>query len=262
MSSINAKPSAPKKYSGTRDMVELDNWVFAVRQYLHLVTIEEDKKVILLSTFLIGEALLWFRTSTRALDLMNPTQITWIEVLSQLQAYFTPPNMHDTLMDKWVNIRQTSSVSRYVAELRSIQLQLPELTQLQILDKFIRGLRQRTKIEIKLRAPASVEEAITLADRFDRIVYRQDTYRSSVMTDPYQSQDNFDADAMQIDAVQVRRNQGQRPPVRQQLGHNNRKPQDLANVTCYNCNQKGHYANKCSMPRKPSLRFQGKGMAQ
>lgn len=254
MSTINAKPSAPRKYSGTRDMVELDNWVFAVEQYLELVSIEETKKVALLSTFLVGEALLWFRSEFQGLTLAQRAALNWNEVLLLLKNYFRPPNMQDTLMDQWVSLRQTSSVSNYVAALRALQLQLPALTREQVLDKFVRGLRPRTKIEIKLRAPQTIDEAISLADRYDRIVYgyNDSTHLDTSMgASPYQT----DPDAMQIDAVQIQGNT--RRPQRPQQRPMNQKPQiqtgpirDMTRVTCYNCNKTGHYAKDCRSPRR------------
>lgn len=262
MSSIHAKPSAPGKYSGTRSMLELDNWAFAITQYLNLVTMEEDKKVLLLSTFLIGEALLWFRTFTMGFVLTDTETITWNNVLLQLRAYFTPPNIHDTLMDEWVALRQKTTVSNYVADIRALQLQIPDLTHAQILDKFVRGLRQKTKIEIKLRAPRTFEEAIELADRYDRIVYgTPDTMERTFIPQQighfhrrtpggqgrFQFQkpsNNFhtDPDAMQLDAARVRDKRFNKTP--------NNKSIDYSNVTCWNCNQKGHFSSKCPQPKK------------
>jgi hypothetical protein len=45
------------------------------------------------------------------------------------------------------------------------------LSQTLIVDKFIRGLKPKTRIEVELRDPKTPDEAYRLADRFDRIVY-------------------------------------------------------------------------------------------
>jgi hypothetical protein len=50
-------------------------------------------------------------------------------------------------------------------------MRIPGLSQTQILDKFIRGLKPKTRIEVELRDPKTSDEAYRLADRFDRIVY-------------------------------------------------------------------------------------------
>jgi hypothetical protein len=50
-------------------------------------------------------------------------------------------------------------------------MQIRSLSDSQILDKFIRGLKPKTRIEVELRDSQSTDEAYRLADRFDRIVY-------------------------------------------------------------------------------------------
>ena len=43
-------------------------------------------------------------------------------------------------------------------------------------------------------------------------------------------------------------------PARNDRGHNQpgrREDRDMNRNTCYNCNKKGHFANKCLEPRKP-----------
>jgi hypothetical protein len=42
-----------------------------------------------------------------------------------------------------------------------------------LLDKFLRGLKPKTRMELELKDPQTLTEAIRLADRFDSIVYRK-----------------------------------------------------------------------------------------
>ena len=50
-------------------------------------------------------------------------------------------------------------------------MQITGLTQTQILDKFIRELKSKTRIEVELRDSRTPDEAYRLADRLNRIVY-------------------------------------------------------------------------------------------
>lgn len=269
-------------------MVELDNWIFQMKQYLALVSIEENKKTLLLSTFLTGEALLYFRTQTLGMDLLN-LDITWEGILEELRQYFTPPNNKERLMDEWTALQQTGSVTTYAGKLQALRLQLGNLTDAQILDKFIRGLRTRTKLEVQLRQPATIEAAIEIADSFDRIVYNSSTkykdlfastsgfgfqqynkpsyqYRSKdYHVNPYnnylaaeqyifehnQNQpqpQEVQNDIEMVPAPDLPQNEHAVPVQMNALQFGPRK--DIGKVICYNCGRKGHYANKCLKPAK------------
>jgi hypothetical protein len=89
----------------------------------------------------------------------------------QMRECFAPPNEDRRLQDEWANLRQHGSVFEYVSLLTILVMQIPGLSRTQILDKFIRGLKPKTKIEVKLRDSQTPDEAYRLADRFDRIVY-------------------------------------------------------------------------------------------
>ena len=50
-------------------------------------------------------------------------------------------------------------------------MQISGLSPTQVLEKFIRGLKPKPRIEVELRDSKAPDEAYCLADRFDRIVY-------------------------------------------------------------------------------------------
>ena len=89
----------------------------------------------------------------------------------QHERVFRAPNEDRRLQDEWANLRQFGTVFEYVSVLTALAMQIRGLSDSQILDKFIRGLKPKTRIEVELRDPRSTEEAYRLADRFDRIVY-------------------------------------------------------------------------------------------
>src|SRR5437667_8483100 len=88
-----------------------------------------------------------------------------------MREYFAPPNEDRCLQDEWVNLKQFGTVFEYMSVLTALAMGIPGLSQTQILDKFIRGLKPKTRIEVELRDPRTTDEAYRLADRFDRIIY-------------------------------------------------------------------------------------------
>jgi Ty3 transposon capsid-like protein len=127
-----------------------------------------------------------------------------------MKQYFAPPNEDCRLQDEWAYLRQHGSVFEYVSILTALAMQINSLSQSQILDKFIRGLKPKTRIEVELRDPQTTEEAYRLADRFDRIVYG--TYNSTFLTQRSSYNQSNSAYAtvgtygepMQIDALRTR----------------------------------------------------------
>ena len=92
--------------------------------------------------------------------------------------------------------------------LTALAMRIPGLSQIQILDKFIRGLKPKTKIEVELRGPKTPDEAYRLADRFHRIVYG--TRNISFLTQNYNryaptlgASSNTDYGELQIDNLRL-----------------------------------------------------------
>jgi Retrotransposon gag protein/Zinc knuckle len=252
------RPRQPDKYHGQRDFLLLDNWIFSVEQYFLLTDMPVNKQGPFVSTLLRDEALLWYRSSYEKWDPKTP--LTWKIICTAMRKYFAPPNEDRRLQDEWANLRQHGSVSEYVSVLMALAARIPELSQGQILDKFIRGLKPKTKIEVELRDPKTPDEAYRLADRFDRIVYG--VKNTSFLTQNYNRYSatsnangmNMDySEPMQIDALRPRR---PGPKTFQQP-----RTQRL----CFACGKPGHIAANCHAETPRQFRKtaqQGKGRRQ
>src|SRR5208282_4258575 len=125
---------------------------------------------------LTGEAAAWFRFIYRNVD---PKTVTWEAVKTSVKAYFVPPNNTRRLRDEWAYLRQTTTVSDYYARLTQLAMQLGEVDEERLVDKFIRGLKPKTRTEVELRDPQTLEGASRIADRFDTIVYYRSTFAPS-----------------------------------------------------------------------------------
>ena len=97
--------------------------------------------------------------------------LSWDVLKLAIHQYFAPPNENRRLQDEWASLRQTGTVNTYVSYIFALAMQIPDISETQVLDKFIRGLKPKTRIEVELRDPQTPEDAYRLADRFDRIVY-------------------------------------------------------------------------------------------
>ena len=248
------RPRQPDKYYGQRDFLLLGNWIFSVDQYFILTDMPAHKQGPFVSTLLRDEALLWYRSSY---EQWNPaTPLTWEILRTAMREYFAPPNEDRRLQDEWANLKQHGSVFEYVSVLRVLAMQISGLTQTQILDKFIRGLKSKTKIEVKLRDLRTPDEAYHLTDRFDRIVY--EAKNIIFLTENYNRYSPTAASStgygepMHIDTLRPRRPGQQRNLQRQ-------RSQRL----CYTCQKPGHIAADCLTTHRQLKRAQqGKGRRQ
>ena len=253
-SMTGTRPRQPDKYHGQRDFLLLGNWIFSVDQYFILTDMPAHKQGPFVSTLLRDEALLWYRSSYENWDPATP--LTWDILRAAMRQYFAPPNEDRRLQDEWANLRQYGTVFEYVSVLTALAMRIPGLSQTQILDKFIRGLKPKTRIEVELRDPRTPDEAYRLADRFDRIVYG--TKNTSFLTQNYNrytptSNPSMDyGEPMQIDTIRPRR-----------IGRNDIQRLRTQGL-CFTCKKPGHIAANCPKEtgqfRKKNQ--QGKGRRQ
>ena len=202
-------PRQPDKYHGQRDFLLLGNWIFSMDQYFILTGMPVAKQGPFVSMLLRDEALLWYHSSYEQWDPATP--LTWEIIRASMREYFAPPNEDRRLQDEWANLKQYGTVFEYVSVLTALAMRIPGLSQTQVLDKFIHGLKPKTRIEVELRDPKTPDEAYRLADRFDRIVYG--TRNTSFLTQNYNhyaptSNMNMNADygePMQIDTLRPHR---------------------------------------------------------
>ena len=191
--------------------------------------------------------MLWFRSNYEHID---PGLLRWADVSTRLRSYFAPPNQDRRLNDEWALIRQDTTVYNYVSKLQALAMQMPTLTESAKLDKFIRGLKPKTRIEVELRDPTTTDEAYRLADRFDRIVYGyKDTFLPSTTAGNQSPWADNRGEPMQIDALQRRPTRSIAfniaHPVAPRRFNDRSDAEARAKGLCFNCHKSGHIAREC-----------------
>src|SRR5437667_9982321 len=126
------RPRQPDKYYGQRDFLLLGNWIFSVDQYFILTDMPIHKQGPFISTLLRDEALLWYRANYENWD--PAVQLTWPTLRHAMHEYFAPPNEDRRLQDEWANLKQFGTVFEYISILTALAMQIPGLSQTQILE--------------------------------------------------------------------------------------------------------------------------------
>ena len=128
-------------------------------------------------------------------------------------------------------------------------MQLPTQQDSIMIYKFIRGLKSKTRMELELKDPQSLNEAFRLADRFDSIVYQQ-KFNNFVekpfvkSTNPIQYEDSK---PMQLDAFQTMKAKVSKTTFKPLQPLSAEERTQLRSIgACFKCRQPGHMARECS----------------
>ncbi len=87
----------------------------------------------------------------------------------ELQTYFKPADQHRRARDALANCTQTGSVSRYIDTMKRLAQCVAGITDDEVLDRFIRGLRKSVQREVLKENPQNFSDACMLAERIGRL---------------------------------------------------------------------------------------------
>jgi hypothetical protein len=236
------KPNRPARYSGTKDHTTIENWITSVNSYFALTGAKAPHIYHYLNTIFTDEAAIWFRYHYRE---DQAATLTWEEVRTAIRNFFTPPNKDRRLHDEWAQLRQTTTVAEYVGRFYKLGMQLPPMEPTHLLDKFLRGLKPKTRMELELKDPQILAEAIRLADRFDSIVYRK-TVSLTPSNPSHSSEYESGGEPMQIDTMRIK---PKTPPTPRTLTLKKLTAEErthLRNIgACFRCRRTGHVSREC-----------------
>ncbi|KAF1327470.1 Retroelement pol polyprotein, partial [Globisporangium splendens] len=153
---------------------------------------------------------------------------------------FVPADLQERLRDQLGELSQGQSrgLDDYVSRFRHVITQVQEMSELDKIMYFVRGLAPAIRTEVRYRRCSTLSEAITLALDYDRSHRRSADGNRSHSEPRYRRFDNRQyqlngASPMEVDNVRVL---GREECLRQRL--------------CFNCNRPGHRASECRAPRQ------------
>lgn len=233
LGSMNLKPNKPDLYDGKRDFLAVNTWIFKIQQYLSLAALSnpatqltDENRILFASSFLTSTAASWWYTVVQS----GQTPSTWEEFRIMVLNEFVPSDHVRRARDKLRRLRQTASVSKYLSEFRNCILTISDISEGELLDRFIQGLKSEVKIEVLKTQAANFEDATKVALRVDSALWSSSHSRSSFATS------SSTHDPMEIGNVQKRTSEEQR----------RQRALDLKNNACVVCHTKHCRPWKCT----------------
>jgi hypothetical protein len=139
-------------------------------QYFAGMSIPADKRVFFAAGLLDGYTKSWWRylCESYGADRLHELYV-YDTFRALLMSRFKAVNASRHARDQLAELKQTSNVRTYAHNMQDLAMQIPNMHDEELMDKFIRRLKPRTRQEVVMREPSSFEQAVQLADRYNSL---------------------------------------------------------------------------------------------
>jgi Ty3 transposon capsid-like protein/Zinc knuckle len=265
------KPALPEKFNGVDKVPTISNWLFSIRLYLRVTQTEKEDLVVLASTFFSGTALDWWQGIERV-EGESIYQWNWEEFTERCVKRFQASNDAQLAFQRLLRWKQTGHITAYLSVFQSLIQQIPLtlLTEQGRVFVLIEGLNNDLQKSVRLMQPATVDEAINVAQRasatyhapspfqqtFTRPNYRHPstTTRSSSKPNHTTTGSRF-APLVVENVEEVNETQPDSPPghsegrtylTELEFSYLNAEQKKLyREKRCFNCKKIGHFSSEC-----------------
>lgn len=231
------------KFDGKRDLLAVKTWLFQARKKILVRVLEgvraddaggrlmaEKRAVDLASDYFEGEALHWWVLNCERYPQDIPT--TWSDFAALVSARFTPQDSIRRARDKLTRLSQKGPAHAYVAAFQDAALVIPDLSDAEMTDRFVRGLKPDVRLEVYKRGVSTFAEAAQVAVTIDDAIHATRGTRDGALRMPYSGRVAQDGSVpMELGNVQAQR-------------------RERRNLICWNCRQPGHVARNCPVAQR------------
>jgi hypothetical protein len=156
------KLSQPKTFSSPQHPGAVENYLWNCEQYFVGMGIPDDRRVFYASGLLDGPIKTWWRhtcTVAQASGTLDRLYV-WSTFRTMLLDRFRAVNASRHARDKLASLKQDGLVMTYAQKMQELALQVPDMTNGELLDRFMRGFKPRTRMEVTMREPQTFDEAV------------------------------------------------------------------------------------------------------
>ena len=219
------RPPKPDKFAGERKGNAVTNWTRQMALYLQLTGLHDTALAVPHAvTYLTGAAMTWWRT----LEASGPPS-TWPAFATAIEKAFKSVETERIARDRLATLRQRTSVSDYADTFTRLLLDVPNIHPSDVVYRFLQGLKPTIRLHVELQRPATLDDAITLAQTVDSTLFsiRQHT-TTPITTRPSPT---YGPQPMELGTLRALT-----PEERTKL---------MKEGKCFKCRQPGHLARDC-----------------
>ncbi|XP_069144439.1 uncharacterized protein [Solanum lycopersicum] len=155
----------PPIFKGVRDALEVGNLLWHLVNYFKCNRVRSDaSKIKTVVLYLSDVAMLWWKRKDTEIEKGIRTIDTWEQFCEEFKKAFFPNNAVYEMKCKVRELKQMGSIRAYVKEFTILTLQIPQLTEDDMLFTFMDGLQNWARTELERCQVKTIDEAITQAE--------------------------------------------------------------------------------------------------
>ena len=159
--------SLADKYDGDTkaDGKQLHYWLEDMKVKFEGMNIYDDNERVVIASCLLKDA------ASRWWAHLDPKPTTWADFQAEARAQFQSALLTERLRLKLERLMQKTSASDYAEEFSRTAALLGEMSDADKISLFVRGLKAHVRLEVSLKKPATLKEAMDIASDVDEIMY-------------------------------------------------------------------------------------------
>ena len=197
-------------------------------------------------------AQLWYEQLVRHVHRLGSEGLPdWDTFCKEMKTRWEPINSNLAAREDLSELRQRGSVAAYCDLFSQMYLRVDNMTDPEAISLFSRGLKEKVRVEVGMKTPATLLEAMEIAERYDSLTWSVTSSRDYMhrRNGFQQSSGRYDqAVPMEIGVANVHRGPQRDPPHGPTSG--SRTP-----LVCYNCGEPGRISRECRAPRRQNYRM-------
>ncbi|RVW60583.1 hypothetical protein CK203_064970 [Vitis vinifera] len=236
----------PHRFSGKRDAKELDNFLWHMERYFEAIALtDEATKVRTATLYLTDTATLWWRRRFADMEKGICTIETWEDFRREIKRQFYPEDVAYLARKNMRRLKHTGSIRDYVKEFSSLMLEIPNMTQEELLFNFMDNLQGWAEQELRRRGVQDLATAMAIAESLADYK-RGDSSKIESLEDSHAM---GGGDEVPRDHNAPKNGSGKTPNVREGRGKAEKK-EFTPKIKCFLCDGP-HWARDC--PKRKAL---------